>query len=744
MPCLAVSVRFYEGWYHGRPRGEPWPPSPARLFQALVAGAARGEMLTEEDRRAFAWLESLDPPSIAAPSMRAGQEFRNFVPNNDLDAVGGDPKRVGEVRAPKLIRPILLEAGTPLHYLWTFDDNPDAQANAERVCAIAECLYQLGRGVDMAWAWGEVVAAENAQARFAAYDGVVYRPGSAGGDRTLALPIKGSLDSLVERHKETRKRLQTLYEPKPARKGPERSVAVGQIFAQPRKPRFGHLAYDSPPRRSVFDLVGANAPWRLDRIAALTERARDGAAARLKVAEPDKSACIDRVLIGRDATEADKAARVRIIPLPSVGHPHADHAIRRILVEVPPNCPIPHADLEWGFSGLDLGADYQTGEVIDENATFLTTQADRGMLRHYGIDPAYPARVWRTVTPAVLPQSAARRRMDPTCLGDPADRKGASERTTEQNRAAAAVIQALRHAGVGAGVTAIRVQREPFTGRGERAEYFAPGTRFVKERLWHLEIIFAQPVGGPLIIGDGRYLGLGLMEPVSDATLDLVIFRLATEPRVATADRTALLSAIRRALMSLSRRSDGSVPRLFSGHETSGAPAQSGRHEHVFLSGADLDGDGCIDTLMISAPWRCDHSMHSIRGDATLFDCVTTSLEVVRAGKLGVVTLARNAAGAEDGRFVGPARIWESHTCYGLTRPVRRGDNSVEVLGRDAAAECQRRGLPAPGVELLDHSIDGYGHIAGRLRLSFAVGILGPIILGRDSHKGGGLFLAVP
>jgi CRISPR-associated protein Csb2 len=84
MPSLVVSVRFHDGRYHGRPE---WPPSPARLFQALVAGAAQGDMLVEEDRRAFAWLEVLEAPIIAAPPMRAGQHFTNFVPNNDRDSV---------------------------------------------------------------------------------------------------------------------------------------------------------------------------------------------------------------------------------------------------------------------------------------------------------------------------------------------------------------------------------------------------------------------------------------------------------------------------------------------------------------------------------------------------------------------------------------------------------------------------------------------------------------------------------
>ena len=566
---------------------------------------------------------------------------------------------------------------------------------------------------------------------------------------TLATPITGSLDSLIQRYKETRKRFQTLYEP--SKKAPGQSVAVGQIFSQPRRPRFGQVAYDSPTIRFLFDLrAGGNqkaepdfAAWPLAQAVAVVTMVRDRAAASLSKHLPAKKALVERVLIGRDATEADKTARVRIVPLPSVGHAQADHAIRRMLVEVPPNCPLAAGDIEWSFSGLDLGAEHQTGEVVDEAGPVLTARAERGMLRHYGIESAQPACVWRTVTPAVLAQAAARRRIDQTRLHDPAERKGAAERTAEQNRAAGAVIQALRHAGVTRHISAIRVQREPFTGKGERAEAFAPGTRFAKERLWHVEIAFAQPVDGPLIIGDGRYLGLGLMQPVSDVRCDVAVFGLAAEQRIASAERMVLLSAVRRALMSLSRRSDGSVPRLFSGHETDGAPAQSGRHEHVFLAAADLDRDGRIDRLIVAAPWRCDRSVQSRPGDAALFDRVVTALAVVRAGKLGVLSLAMDAAGAEDRRLVGPARIWESHAGYSPTRPVRTGDDPVEVLRRDVMAECRRRNLPSPEVELLDHSSCGCGNITGHLRLSFAAVVLGPVILGRESHKGGGLFLAV-
>jgi CRISPR-associated protein Csb2 len=164
-------------------------------------------------------------------------------------------------------------------------------------------------------------------------------------------------------------------------------------------------------------------------------------------------------------------------------------------------------------------------------------------------------------------------------------------------------LQALRHAGVGASVATIRIQREPFTGKGEHAEFFAPNTRFAKERLWHVEIAFAAPVSGPLIVGDGRYLGLGLMEPVGNAWRNVIVFSVPPTSNVPITGSAQLLRAVRRALMSLSRDQVGDVPRLFSGHEMDGQAARSGQHEHVFLGSADVDGDGVVDRMIVAAPW---------------------------------------------------------------------------------------------------------------------------------------------
>ena len=731
---LLIAVRFHDGRYHG---AGDWPPSPARLFQALIAGAARGRTLIEGDRKALEWLEALDAPVIAAPPMRTGQGFRNYVPNNDLDAVGGDLRRIGEIRVAKMIRSRLFDAAQSLVYAWFFPAGESGETYARAVASISETMYQLGRGVDMAWASAEIVAADEAEARLATHGGALHRPGRLGGGTPLPCPELGSLRSLEER----------------VRANQRRFIAAGgsgeQLFSQAPKPRFRIVPYDCSPVRQLFDLrrpgdpdSATNFAWPLAEIVALATIARDRAAARLKKAMPEAEALIDRILVGRDATEADKAQRVRIVPLPSIGHVQADRQIRRILVEIPPNCPLPAAAVvERGFSGLHLGMNPATGEIVDEDQPLLTPATDDGMLRHYSIGPSRRARLWRSVTPVALPEVAARRRIDPDRLGDPAQQKGAIERLEEERRATRAVEQAARHAGLTVRASAVRVQREPFAARGERAEAFAAETRFAKQRLWHVEIAFIESVPGPLTLGDGRYLGLGLLAPMNDARPQVITFALGAESRIRLEHRAPFLLAVRRALMALSRRTDGSVPPLFSGHELDGSPARSGQHRHVFLAAADFDGDELLDLLIIAAPWTCDRSVKRGADDPALFDRTVSALEVVRAGKLGIVMLTLNRGGMEDQQLLGPARVWESHAFYIPTRPMRRGDDPVDVLRRDAVIECRRRCLPTPDVEVLEYSENPCDR--ARLRLSFEAGVYGPILLGKESHRGVGLFLSV-
>ena len=194
---LLITVRLHEGRYHGTRDGfdgaQGWPPSPGRLFQALVAAAARGASIPPTEQEALRWLEALPPPDVAAPAGRQGRSVPQFVPNNDLDAKGGDPAKIADIRVSKHWRTVYFDPALPIRYVWHFE-SPVEQART--LCRIAARLYQLGRGFDMASAAGEVLTADEAQRTLGSYD-VVHSPGGPG---KVVVARLGTLDSLVVRH----------------------------------------------------------------------------------------------------------------------------------------------------------------------------------------------------------------------------------------------------------------------------------------------------------------------------------------------------------------------------------------------------------------------------------------------------------------------------------------------------------------------------------------------------------------
>ena len=481
---LLIAVRFYDGRYHGEEDGfvgdGGWPPSPGRLFQALVAGAAHGSTVPVGDQRALEWLEGLPPPRIAAPPALRGVAVPLFVPNNDLDAVGGDPGKVGKIRVGKQWRPHFFDAEQPVLYVWDFSEPvPDA----ERVCAIAHRLYQLGRGVDMAAATGTTMGCEEAQTALSLHPGTVRRPAGQG---AVSVARQGTLASLIERHRRGRERLMSDEQGK-------------TLFRQPPKALFSHVGYEVPARRLHFELRrdGAFAPCPLGSAAVLVTSLRDAAARRLQGALPFRSEEIERLIVGRGASPQDVPRRIRITPLPSIGAEHTDPALRRVAVEIPAECPLPWRDVEWAFAGREPRD--SAGRPIGGS---LVSGDDAVMARRY----VRPARVFRSVT-AVALSSAAR-----TDVG----RKGGAGRRNDESRAVFAVAQALRHAGVRVRPESIHVQREPLHRRGVHAEAFADGSRFSRLAMWHVVLRFDTPIDRPLplVIGDGRFCGLGLMEPV--------------------------------------------------------------------------------------------------------------------------------------------------------------------------------------------------------------------------------------
>ena len=139
---LLLEIDFLTGAYRGT--SEPasaeadWPPQPDRVFSALVAAwGARGELAAE--REALEWLESQTPPTIhAAPaSLRSAPTV--FVPPNDAkrstaartylkvlpDRRGRQPRRFPAARPDTTPESPGAPSSAPLVFAWSVE--PDEQ-----------------------------------------------------------------------------------------------------------------------------------------------------------------------------------------------------------------------------------------------------------------------------------------------------------------------------------------------------------------------------------------------------------------------------------------------------------------------------------------------------------------------------------------------------------------------------------------------------------------------------------------
>ena len=119
---FCLSIRFLDSAFHGRRDGNQpeWPPSPLRVFQALVAAAAKRR--GANDFAALRWLEQEPAPVVIAPvAVVASHSYRLSVPNNAMDIVArawarGNDSNSGDAnpathRTMKSIRPVLMRGG---------------------------------------------------------------------------------------------------------------------------------------------------------------------------------------------------------------------------------------------------------------------------------------------------------------------------------------------------------------------------------------------------------------------------------------------------------------------------------------------------------------------------------------------------------------------------------------------------------------------------------------------------------
>lgn len=479
------------------------------------------------------------------------------------------------------------------------------------------------------------------------------------------------------------------------------------------------------PEGIVFDIrnaAGQPEPWPLRHVVRFITAIRDAAAVVLARNHPERGQWVERLLIGRGAEAADMSRRLRLIPVPVAETQASEAVFSKLLVAIPPGCLWSESEIRAAFCGLAVDGRALASCPSDDAAAGL------------GLWHPQAARHWVSLTPLALPAVSSRPHRG---------RSGAEE------PAQAALIQAFRQAGFDPRqYVAGQLRQSPFNGAGPLAEAFAVPPRFPPQRLWHAALTVAEPIHGPVLVGDGRWLGLGVMIPVrqgvrltrhraAEAPADAVAYGLLPGCRPSKEHAPAVVAAIRAAVMSLARDEAGGVPLLFSGHWEGPGPARFGTHRHIYLAVLDRDGDGLLDEVRLIAPWRVDRSP-GVEGpdpaaDRAAFARVSADLRIVRAGAQGVLSLT-----APKRLLPETSTTWISLTRYRPTRHPRRKADAASFIADDVRLELARRGLPPP-TESVVRRIVWHGGLSAHLILRFAAPLAGPLLIGRDAHQGGGL-----
>lgn len=465
---LVLSVRFLDDRYHGlTAHGEKaeWPPSPFRLFQALVAGNACGTVLPDGINGGLQWLESLNPPVIIAPHAVEGLDRLTYVINNYSH-------KDAKSRAPKSIRPTLLNGDRLVQYAWSFDAGAtNAMTHAEALISAAKRIRCLGWGIDMAIGTGAIVDAMPTTTETRRF----FRPSLAGTTHGVDLrtPTAGSLLSLERNYAGFLGRYET---PEVTRMEAAEALYAPVMYLPDASRPFAAFRLLDPDTGKARSFPATRAVT----VAGMLRRAAHQVA---KNAGRDPK-WIEEFVCGHHQGP-DSFPRFSYLPLPSIQPVVGVGRISRVLIAEPigSNC----REVAW-IKRLLAGQTAKSEQGRD--ALLVPLTGDR-VLNEY----LRPSQTWTTVTPVALPGSD----------------DGMASKTAKL------LDKMLRHAGYSSdAVEDIEYHRVPFLRGTEDAKRYRPrGDHYLANcTMYHMRIRWRLPIPGPIALGSGRHCGLGVFAAI--------------------------------------------------------------------------------------------------------------------------------------------------------------------------------------------------------------------------------------
>lgn len=501
---LDISVCFLDPVpaFHGRRDGsEPeWPPSPLRLFQSLVDAAAsrwsESKKFIAHVKPALEWLQELQPSEIVTPRHRVGTAFRIAVPNNDWDspahawAAGREPAkphRPIDLKTMKSVHPVRLicanDGDNFVHYLYSL---PDGSCPYHKVLtAAAHFITHLGWGIDMAAGNASVITDDHA----ASLSGVRWRPSPTGGT-PLRTPRAGTLDDLMRKHTDFLGRVtDDGFRPVP----PLRVFDVVLYRSQDEPVQRPHRVFE------LRNIDGSRFRYPARKLIHIAGMVRHLAIEAMKNDPPRgvDANWVESYVAGHATEDTTEHRQLSYLPLPSIGHTHADPGVRRVMIVAP------IGDEAW----LDHVARRLSGQMLkpvrgDEFAAgeppLLVPVRNDNVARFY----TKPSSVWHSVTPVILP-------------GHDDHKPEKTRKLIEKALAQSGIEQPCEFEWSAFPRFPKSLSAHKYDKNKKPTGYFRPD-HLMTQTAVHLTLRFRDDVRvpGPLAIGAGRHCGLGIFAAV--------------------------------------------------------------------------------------------------------------------------------------------------------------------------------------------------------------------------------------
>lgn len=487
---LCISVTFLDPRFHGKGDGgaPEWPPSPMRLFQAMVAGNGPALGTGNDIDGALRWLEAQPPPTLLTPSSKTGVACPLYVPNNAMDVVakswgrGNHESSIAEHRTLKTARPTHLRGGDTVHYLWPIDSTASAAPPIEPLARAVEKMVALGWGIDLVVAQCRVLSSTDSIG-----SGLEkWEVAKGGGTSVLRCPVFGSLNALMERYSAFLDRLAdntfnpvsplTAYQAVPYRRS---SDPVGQPV-ECFELRNADDSYCTYPQQKLIHIAGM--------VRHLAKEAMQQSSP-IGVSED----WVERYVVGHRDSNNGNHHQFSYLPLPSIGHMHVDQAVRRVIIAASVGDDMWLEHLAARLSGRQLKPENHN-EFGPKGAPYLARIAGDNVTRCY----TRAARVWHSVTPVILP-------------GHDDHKPAKTRRLIERALDNAGITQQCEYEWSPQSRFRKSYSAHKYDRHKKATGYLRPD-HLASQTAVHLTLRFlnSEP-SGPIALGAGRHCGFGLM-----------------------------------------------------------------------------------------------------------------------------------------------------------------------------------------------------------------------------------------